>query len=294
MSQALEEGVQALVALGFTGLEAEVYAALLERSPSTGYRVAQTIGKPAANVYKAIESLEGKGAVLVDDGSSRMCRAVPPEELLSRLERSFAERRQRAGRALNRLGTADNDDRVYQLKTAEQVFERARQMLARSTDVVILDVFPLPLETLRGDVEEAAARGVTVAMKTYAPAGVSGAEVIVAPNGATIMDRWPGQWINLVVDGEEHLIALLDGSGSQVRQAVWSGSPYLSWVYHSAVSSELILSALVAELERGTSSRRLLESLARYEPLKANHAPGYTRLLERFRDTGPGDDSDEV
>src|SRR5688500_1986290 len=61
------QSAQALQDLGFTGLEAEVYAALLEGSPVTAYRVAQQVGKAAANVYKAVESLRRKGAILVDD-----------------------------------------------------------------------------------------------------------------------------------------------------------------------------------------------------------------------------------
>ena len=81
------ESVEVLSELGFTNLEAEIYAFLLQESPVTGYRIAQAIGKPAANTYKAIQTLELKGAVIVDEGSSRMCRAVSADELLNRLGR---------------------------------------------------------------------------------------------------------------------------------------------------------------------------------------------------------------
>jgi len=73
---AVRDSVKALADLGFTNLEAEIYAFLLQESPATGYRIAQAIGKPAANTYKAIQSLEQKGAVIVEAGSSRMCRAI--------------------------------------------------------------------------------------------------------------------------------------------------------------------------------------------------------------------------
>src|SRR4051812_35804269 len=116
------EAIEALVALGFTGLEAEVYAWLLGESPATGYRVAQALGKPAANTYKAIESLQQKGAVLVEDGESRLCRAVPAEELLRQAERGFAEKRAAAARALSELRGPGGDERVYTIRTADQVF----------------------------------------------------------------------------------------------------------------------------------------------------------------------------
>jgi sugar-specific transcriptional regulator TrmB len=79
------DALQSLVSLGFTPLEAEVYVCLVQDSPATGYRVAQAVGRPVAGIYKTIESLANKGAVVLDDGESRLCRAVPPAELLARL-----------------------------------------------------------------------------------------------------------------------------------------------------------------------------------------------------------------
>src|SRR5262249_37024015 len=105
-----EDAIPSLTGLGFTELEAEVYIALLRASPATGYRVAQSIGRPVANTYKAIESLQHKGAVLVDEGASRLCRAVPAEELLAQLERTFRRRRQTAADALASLQAPPDDD----------------------------------------------------------------------------------------------------------------------------------------------------------------------------------------
>jgi sugar-specific transcriptional regulator TrmB len=46
--------------------------------------------------------MEEKGAILVEEGETRRCRAVSPKELLSRLDREFKERRQSASDALAR------------------------------------------------------------------------------------------------------------------------------------------------------------------------------------------------
>ena len=258
MTAASEETVRALVALGFTGLEAEVYVALVGESPSTGYRIAQSLGKPVANTYKAIESLAAKGAVLVDDGTSRLCRAIPPEELLGRLERAFAERRANAAEALARLRTAPaDDDRVYQMRSAEQVLERARQMLAAAREVVLVDAFPRPLEALAADLEAAAARGVTVAVKAYEPVEIAGVDVFVGPTAAEVLAVWPGQWVNLVADGHDLLLGLLGTDMREVFQAVWSASAYLSWVYHGGVASEIILTAVQSGLHDDAEIDRL-------------------------------------
>ena len=62
----------ALVSFGFTALESEIYVFLLSHSPATGYRVAQGINKPAANTYKALQTLQSKGAILVEESANRM------------------------------------------------------------------------------------------------------------------------------------------------------------------------------------------------------------------------------
>ncbi|HEX8852976.1 MAG TPA: helix-turn-helix domain-containing protein [Pyrinomonadaceae bacterium] len=284
-----EESVRALVNLGFTGLEAEVYTALAQHPPMTGYRVAQVLGKPAANVYKAIESLQSKGAVIVDDGANRVCHAVPADELLGLLERGFRESRERAATALAELQSVTADDRVYQLRSREQVLERCRRMLARAERVALLDAFPAPLEELRAELEAAAARGVTVAVKAYEPTSLREAEVFVHPDGRAVIDRWPGQWVNVVVDGREHLLALLTRDGTGVHQAVSSESSYLSWVYHSAVAGELILADVQKRIAEGASSKELRGSVERYRRIVASDAPGFQQLLRRFgaRPAGP-------
>jgi sugar-specific transcriptional regulator TrmB len=273
---------QALTELGFTELEVEVYVALLRQSPATGYRVAQTIGRPVANTYKSIESLQLKGAVLVDEGASRLCRAVAPEELLAQLERSFQQRRQEAARALASLRAAPEDDRVYQLNSVDLVFERCRQMLSRCEQTAILDVFPKPLEDLRQTLEEVASRGVRVLIKAYEQAAVAGADVVVHPQARATLKRWSGQWLNVITDGREHLLAFLTQDARAVHQAVWSGSAYISWVYHSAVGAEAILAGLLRSLADGATAAELRRKVADYQHIFRPDIPGARTLLERF------------
>jgi sugar-specific transcriptional regulator TrmB len=281
-----EPCVQSLVTLGFTALEAEVYVFLLQESPATGYRVAQGIGKPVANTYKAIASLQAKGAILVEESANRLCRAIPADELLQRMERQFQETRRRAAKALSALKASPDDDRVYHLRTWEQVAERSRQMLARCEQVSVLDLFPGPLAQLRTAIEETAARGVRTLVKAYAPAQIERAEVVVHPRGHTVLKRWPGQWLNLVTDGRESLLAFLTRDGKGIHQALWSGSAYLSWVYFSAVGCETILAAVEQSLEEGATGKELRELIRSYQDLFRPSVPGYQELLHRFGDVG--------
>ena len=277
--------IESLRELGLTGLEAEAYAWLLTASPATGYGVAKGLGKPTANTYKALESLREKGAVVTDDDETRSYRAVAPPELLAALERGFLERRQRAADALSRLGTPGTDERVYQLSTTEQVIQRARQMLLRARRIAILDLFPWTAERLAPDLEAAADRGIRVVVKCYAPLEIPGAKVILDAASDRVRERWPAQWANCVVDGSESLLALLSHDGAEVHQAIWSGSPFISWVYHSALIAELFYSDVSRGLEDGLSIDELEDAFTLHSELRSEDAPGYSELMERLHRT---------
>ena len=261
---------------GFSEIESLVYGFLLREGPATGYRVSHGIGKPTANTYKAIRSLAERGAIAVEDSRTRLCRAVPPEELLSGLERRFQVQKLQAAEHLSKIHREDSDDRVYNLESAPQVLERARTMLGRARRIALLDIFPTPLEALRTELLAAVQRGVTVALQCYAPTSLPG--VLVAQSGLSgdLLDSWPGQQLSLVVDGEEHLLALLSRDGQSVHQAVWSASTFLSCMQHNHLGCELMLTAQGADLS-GTAQ----EAFRRISLLRAD-PPGLQTLKRRF------------
>jgi len=204
---AVRDSVKALADLGFTNLEAEIYAFLLQESPATGYRIAQAIGKPAANTYKAIQTLEHKGAVIVEDGASRMCRAVASDELLSRLSREFESKRNSALTSLSSLNNLTVDERIYQIRSRDQVFQRSREMLAESKQVVLGALPGAFVPDLAEDLLKTAGRGIDVAVKSDQAIRIEGVESIVV--GVTS----PAPSIlQLVVDGEQTLVAVFDGT----------------------------------------------------------------------------------
>lgn len=280
-----QESVRHLSTLGFTELEAAVYTFLVESSPATAYRVAQGIGKPVANTYKAVESLQQKGAVLVDETGTRLCRAVPPAELLASLEKTFDTRREAAAQALGRLRPAKPDDGVFTLTSAAQVYERCGRMLERAAEVVLLDAFPAVIEKLRPALESAAARGLVVVVQAYSPTGIQGADVVVPRTADLVLERWPGQWLCLLVDGAEYLFAFLDRDGEKVHQAIWSASAFLAWVQHSYLADSLRANLLEGLLDEGASKEEIQEVRKRAERWITRQARGYRELRSRFGPT---------
>lgn len=240
----------ALQGLGFSEIEALVYAHLLAHPPTTGYRVSHAIGKPVANTYKAITELARRGAVQIDDGDNRQVRATPVEELLAQMDRQARERRGAAALALADLASSGTDDRVYSLHAVPQVLERARAMIERAGHILLADLTPRPFAELRHALEEAAARGVAVSAKIYEappppppPAARkrrrAPVDLVPAVDPSRVRETWPGEQLTLVADAREHLLALMAGDLDSVHQAVWSTSTYLSCLQHNHVAIEI-------------------------------------------------------
>lgn len=233
----------ALTALGFTETEALVYCELLKASPATGYRLAQAVGKAPANTYQALSALVQKGAAMVDESGGKSFRAVPPAELLSALASAFETRRAAAAEALERLARPAGDDRIYQLKSADQVMQRALAMIEGAREILLFDLSPEALATLRPALERAAGQGVAVAGTSYGPRAGEGAPFILMRGPDYVARRWPGRQVTLVADAREHLAALLSHDGRSVLHGVWSDSAWLACAQHNGLACEVRLAA---------------------------------------------------
>lgn len=266
---------------GFNALEQQAFAALSHFPGQTGYKLAQALKKPVANIYKALESLLEKGAVLVEDGDPAVYRATPIAELFDQLETELRKQRKTAMRQLG-ARVAPPDERVYRLGSRQQTIQRARAMIAGSKKVLLLDVFPNMVAELATEISAAASRGVTIAGQIYAPAKFSGALLTLRMERDQVLQRWAGDWMNLVADGQELLISVLERQGKGLHQAIWTKSPYLVWSYHSALYAEILLSRLRGEIENGVGKRKLVRLIDDYHNRIAMDAPGYKRLASRL------------
>lgn len=276
-------GIVELKALGFTQLESEIYIYLLGAKPSSGYAISQAISKPAANVYKAINTLESKGAILVDDSKTRLCIPVPADELLNALEHTFKSQKERASKFLHQIERNEDDDKVYRLNKPEQVFEKCRKLLAQAQEYIVIDAFKTVLAPLTSEIETAAARGVKTAIHTYEPVEIKNARTFHNSEGQSIRDKWSGQWLNLVVDGRNFVMAYLSSDLSLVHQAVWSRSRYISWVYHSGLIAEQQLSEIKRQLKQINDIDVIRDLAANMESYFTPPARGYFELLEKYQ-----------
>ena len=271
-----------LVELGFTELEALIYCYLIENSPATPYRVAQAIGRPVANTYKAVESLFQKGLIMIDDTKSRLCQAVPSTEILGRVKRSFMDSYEKADKALSGLRPSAATERIFSLVTKEQVFEKCRDLVDRSRSIVLVDAFPEVAKDLKPWLESAARRNVRVIMQAYEPTVMKGVKIVQFSSAVKMLERWSGNWLIVVVDGSEYLSAYIGEDGNTIQNAIWCKSAFLSLPQHSNLAMSMRACILEQMLEDRSSPAAMKRMLRRTEEWLVMGKPGYEELATKF------------
>jgi sugar-specific transcriptional regulator TrmB len=272
--------IDTLRRLGFSDLEALIYLDLLRHPSSTGYRIGRSISKPHANVYQSLVSLEQKGAVLFEEGETRIYSAVPPAELIGHLRVRYERECAAAERELKALEVKPaEEDRFFRLTSRDQVYARARTMLEEAQETILIEMGPVPAEELRANLQEAAARGVAIAGLTLREADlIEGTRIIVSKLADRLERIWPGDQLTLIIDGREFLLALFDKKSREVKRAIWVNSHYVATILNNGIVGDILLHDLPAIKELESPNRQLFGRLP----------PGFRELLET-PDEGSGE-----
>lgn len=277
-----------LECLGLTPLEADVYGFLVQASPATGYRVAQALGKSVGMIYKAVESLEAKGAAMsADDGESRVIRAVPVADFIAQVRRQIDEACISATRALSTAPVPEPDDRLYRLTSREQVMQRAFEMFSRAERFAIVNATPGPAANLHDWMTSATAKGVRVAMKAFEPTALDGVDVRQDARGERAVRSAPGEWLLMTVDGRDVLVALFEHATGVLHAGYWTQNPLLAWTMFSGMSADFTLADVRQAVAAGLPAVQIqsrLDAMAAYE---APDSVGKLTLLSAYRRPAP-------
>ena len=274
----LDAATRTLASLGFTELEATVYAALVSNRGDTGYAIAKATGKPVANVYKAIESLEAKSAIVVAGVEPRTLRAVDPGELIASLRGRFESRASDAERALFELHTPAESEGLYRLKTADQVFERARAMIRNADQTLLVDAFPHTLGPLADELEAAARRGVRVLVLTYTDEfELSGARRLVHRLAEKVLDWRSDEQLIICADGQELLMAQCAIGAKSVLQAIWTDSLFLAMHFYDSFFCQFVLHKIDGHIERYGGPQSISDLIDELMDVRVAKTPGFKR-----------------
>lgn len=280
----LERYIAELLTVGLSRQEATVYLTLLQFPGLTGYRVAQKIGKSAANVYKILQTLEGKGIILGSRGKNpRSYAAIPISEFIGGYKRKLEAR----------LASLEDSFRdfepepvqtggIYPLKDMSQVWDKARDMIARAEQVVVVSrLGELPAE-FRQALVDVRARGVDVVAKVSDDDPLPGCHVVHGMGGI----RWgiPAdvEWLDVLIDGRESLISF-DDRGN--LDAFWTDNLLLSFNIYNGSICEYFLQRLSEEMNMDDDSG-FFPQLRDVNHLRASSLPAFRELVFRLNSAG--------
>ena len=251
--------------MGFSALEVTVYLTLLrQNNNATGYRIAKITGRPVPNIYKALESLQKKGAVVSKASEkSRRYSALPIEQYFDQLEVNLQEKRKRVEAELKDLKPEIDQEDVYRIENIDQVFSRCMEIIDSAQELVLIDATAESIAVIQPAIQRAVKKGVVVTLKTDDDSVTPGCHVVRLHRTDGQRIDWPFNWLVVAADGSEYLAAFIKKGNRGVLQAFWSKSPYLSLMTYSGMAHEFILteisSLLLADEPASEIKTKLIE-----------------------------------
>lgn len=271
-------------ALGFTQLESDIYLYLLKHGVSTGYSIGKGINKPAANVYKALDTLSEKGGVVSAAGNNKTFNAVPWQTLLDNHKKRFDENIELLSKQLESIEQPDSDEQVYQLNNRAQVIETTIQMLNRAENVILADIEPDALPLFAEVLISAAKRGVEVRVKLYEKAELPGVIITLRRHGEAIHDKSSDVAFSFSCDGSQFVLAMLSKDQKTVIQAFQSQSALMNMTMHTQILYGQVLTDLKDFLKNDEfeKAKSVLADTEHLHPLSAENLV-FQRYKNRYK-----------
>jgi sugar-specific transcriptional regulator TrmB len=240
-----------LVDLGFTPEEAQVYLALLEESPATGYEISKRTGLNQNKAYATLRALQSRAAVTVLEQEPTRYAPVDPDQVLGEIRRTVAQAAEDVRTALAAKRAAGvTVSYVMNLHGSGEVLVRARSMIAGAKHLIMAGLCDQELSILQGALKQAEERGVQVHVLVYGTYRPPLKNVHYhRGDGMAEARRKHGHWIMVVADSQEALTGNLehDGPGGT---GVWTANPSIAYTLQDYLAHDIYLNEVYARFGR--------------------------------------------
>ncbi|MFC2156556.1 helix-turn-helix domain-containing protein [Acidobacteriota bacterium] len=276
-----DKHLQLLVDIGLSKLQSRIYLSLLNGVKSTGYQIAKLLNEPAANTYKALESLQKTGLVLLDESTKvKYYTAQPICNYLDQIEHRFASKRKVLEDSIASVVPAPALEGIYGIENIEQLYILVSGLIKKGKDIIALDSSPLPIEYLKKQVGNAAKQGTKVLIKSYTEIEIPGTDVAFCREmGSPIYDQ-PIQYLHLIVPGEGYITALLDRDNKQLLYGVYTQNLFLSIVAYSGFSTEFFLTKTLESLYKGRPGKEILNEWDEFSQTRPSNVPAWDEFIK--------------
>jgi len=256
--------------VGLTDLEAVIYIWLLQHESCTGYRIASKTDKPVANTYKALKSLEQKGAVLSDSTRGKLLYApVPVKQFLHTLETDFSRKKQELIQAVDTLDTHQEIKGIYALHSVALVYDKAIEMIRSAERSIAVDSFPAPLMKLKAHLETRGRDEIITLVHKYDNTPIKNVRQVRGKKTEISLSPHPGQWMAVIKDAKEALIAFFSLEGNELLHGMWIRDPFISLILYNGFAVECNLMEIYDRLydDKDDKIQRIKQAIRGYQDI---------------------------
>jgi predicted transcriptional regulator len=149
----MSDAVDLLRQLGFGEYEAKAYIALLQQNPLNGYELAKTSGIPRANIYRVLQRLEERSAIIpIETEGSLRYSPVPPEQLIPQMGAHFQTVLESTQRELTSLSQPNPQRLNRNVLGYASLLDQARGLINEAQDDLFIAVWHPEAQALGAEV----------------------------------------------------------------------------------------------------------------------------------------------
>ena len=275
-----DTNIQLLMDIGLSKIQARIYLSLLKGDKLTGYAVAKQLNEPAANTYKALESLQKKGLIFLDDSARvKYYTAQPIRHYLDQLELRFADKRKVIENVIKPSEFESFQEGIYRIESYERLYTQSSALIKKSSEIIALDSTPLPIEQIKKDLQKASKRGIIVLIKSYAEVQIPNCEVVFSKKMGSPVYELPIQYFHLVVPGEGYITALLNRENRQLLYGIYTQNLFLSIVAYNGFVMEFFSTKALDMLFQGQSGQKVLEEWKKMNTIFAGKTNAWKEFI---------------
>ena len=251
MSNSLKDS---LTKLGLNNLEADIYIVLSKEERITGYKISKILAKSRTNVYNALESMKIKG-LLLEDKTNKNTTYVPVslDSYVERLENEMNRDLKKAKENLYKIKKKQVKDGIFQFNNFDEAISKARIMINKADNFLLIDAFPTPLSYLKDEIVKVAKskKNLKVYIKTYEDIEFNCQNIfqIKAPDAKTQLSEWSGEWIVISSDIKESFLACFKNEKEEIYEAIWVRNAYLTGLLYNGTYSEILSTVLYSQIK---------------------------------------------
>ncbi|MDD4461012.1 MAG: helix-turn-helix domain-containing protein [Eubacteriales bacterium] len=220
---------EALIAVGLTRLEAQLYLLLHSEGPMTGYEASKQSGISRSNAYSGLAGLAEKGAAVCVEGPVRQYSAVEAAEFCRYQSRRFKEiiaviedgmPEQRPAR-----------EPFLTISGRDPIIQKLKDMIGQAKQRIYLGLAAREIGMIRPEIETAVERGLKVVLLTSADVQIAGTIHYAA-------EKVPGQ-IRVIADSSVIMTGTLHDD--QTSSCLFSRDQALVTLFKEAMANEIKL-----------------------------------------------------